>query len=390
MNYRKYSVSKKSKSELLNFILSSLTESGCQILRHSGAAEAPFRITFEDPFGARMGIIVYAFFANSKQTKNRPDDEHRFQIKYGSKDGQLHEIWQDPYLLYTTLMVGIDTERGIFVGVDPILHQLTRFFISIEFKRSEVDAIKATGWHCWERTKRSGDDTPVETLVGGIALKFLEYVRFEQAARGLDQGHRYLLAENLDRYGDGIIIPDTTTATAAISKERVHELADELQLSEDEILSMIQSAPRLKMAVRGWVAERHLEKLLLTTPGVDECQQLEQDGKPDFSVSYKGSQPILIECKNVLRKTMADGTIKVDFQKTRASKQDPCSRFYRPTDFQILAACLHSCTESWDFTFRLTSELEPHSKCEGRLSNLVRINENWTNSAEEIFQRSIV
>lgn len=387
MDYHRYSVGQPSKSILLKFIIDALRQANCRILKHTDATQAPFRITFEDPFGSRMGILVYAFFANSKLTKNRPQDEHRFQIKYGKKDGQLHEIWQDPFQLYTTLMVGIDPERGFFVGVDPLLHQFTKFFISIEFKREQVEAILDSGWHCWERSKRSGDDTPIETLVGGTAGKFLDYVRFEQAARGLDQGHRFLLAENLDRYGEGIIRPLNQGTSIKVPKARVHELADEFQISEDAILNMIQEAPRLKMAVRGWVAERHLEKLLLSTPGIDHCKQLEEDGKPDFMVNYRGSKPILIECKNVLRTTLADGTIKVDFQKTRASKNDPCSRFYKSSDFQVLAACLHPCTETWDFSFRLTAELAPHPKCPGRLSNLVRVDSQWHQTPEEVFQR---
>lgn len=389
MDYRTYSVSKRSKAELLQFIIEALSGANCRILHHSDPDHAPFRITFEDPYGSRMGIVVYAFFANSKLTKNRPSDEHRFQIKYGKRDGELHEIWQDPFLLYTTLMVGIDTERGIFIGVDPVLHQLTKFFISIEFKRQQVEAILDTGWHCWERSKRSGDDTPIETMVGGKAEKFLDYIRFEQAARGLDQGHRCLLAENLDRYGEGIVQPFSPAPSVNLTRARVHELADEFQITEEAILNMIQEAPRLKMAVRGWVAERHLEKLLKSTPGVGLCKQLEEDGKPDFIVNYRNSPPILIECKNVLRKTLADGTIKVDFQKTRASRGDPCSRFYKTTDFHVLAACLHPCTENWDFNFRLTQELDPHPKCRGRLSNLVRLNDHWHQNPGTIFSQLV-
>ncbi|MCG6897660.1 MAG: hypothetical protein LJE60_11225 [Thiocapsa sp.] len=70
--------------------------------------EAPFRLTFEAPDGERMGILAYAFLANARATRNRPCDEHRFQLKYGSKDGQLHELWQDPFQLYTTLLFGIN------------------------------------------------------------------------------------------------------------------------------------------------------------------------------------------------------------------------------------------------------------------------------------------
>jgi hypothetical protein len=77
-----------------------------------------------------------------------------------------------------------------------------------------------------------------------------------------------------------------------VPRAQVHELATEFQISEDAILTMIQEAPRLKMAVCGWVAERHLEKVLKFTPGVEQCEQLEEDGKPDFIVTYRGSKPI--------------------------------------------------------------------------------------------------
>ena len=311
-------------------------------------------------------------------------------MKYGKKDGLLHSIWQDPYQLYTTLMVGIDQERQIFVGIDPVLHQLTKFFISIEFKRAEVETIQDLGWHWWERSKRTGDDSPVETMVGGRRESFFKYVRFEQAAKGLDQGHRYLLAENMHQYDQEIRTEQSDQVALVPSLARTHHLASEFEISEEEILNMIQAAPRLKMAVRGWVAEKHLESLLVKTPGVTTCNQIEEDGKPDFQVRYRESNPILIECKNVLRKTMADGTIRVDFQKTRASKEDPCSRFYRPADFQILAACLHPCTESWDFSFKLTKELGPHKKCPGKITNLVRIEQDWINSAEQILKSSLL
>jgi len=391
MDYRRYPVSRRDKKPLLDYILNSLSDCGCRILKHSEPNEAPFRITFEDPNGSRNGILVYAFFANSKTTKNRPSDEHRFQVKYGKKDGELHNIWQDPYGLYTTLMVGIDTTRGLFVGVDPLLHEETKFFISIEFKAAEVELATKNGWHYWERSKRKGDDTPVEVMVSGTRGRFLDYVRFEQAALGLSQGHRLLLAENLDHYlGRNI----THSLEANLSPHslpegaQLHSLADEFQISSTEILNLIEAAPRLKMAVRGWVAEKHLGKLLSRTSGVDSCEHLEADGQPDFKVIFQGGKPILIECKNVLRTTLADGTIRVDFQKTRASKADPCSRFYRPNDFQILAACLHPRLEKWEFSFQLTQNLEGHQKCPGHLTNLVRLDSSWTRDPTEVLAKA--
>ena len=45
------------------------------------------------------------------------------KVKYGSKDGRLHRLWQDPFGLSTTLFLGINAEEGFFVGADPVPEQ---------------------------------------------------------------------------------------------------------------------------------------------------------------------------------------------------------------------------------------------------------------------------
>ncbi len=127
------------------------------------------------------------------------------------------------------------------------------------------------------------------------------------------------------------------------------------------------------MAVRGWVAETHLHEVLRALPGVSDCRRIEAEGKPDISLRWKGGAPILVECKNSLRTTYADGRPKVDFQRTRAAKGDQCSRYYRPSDFHVLAACTHAVTDRWDFHYALTRELPPHQGCPGRIRNMLAI-----------------
>jgi hypothetical protein len=142
------------------------------------------------------------------------------------------------------------------------------------------------------------------------------------------------------------------------------------------------------MAVRGWVAEAHLYDVLRVLPGVTDCERIEAEGKPDVSLRWRGSPPILIECKNSLRSTYADGRPKVDFQRTRAAKGDPCSRYYRPTDFHVLAACLHAVTDQWEFRFALTTELPPHETCPGRIKNMLPVDEPlFTGRAELVFDK---
>lgn len=289
--------------------------------------------------------MAYAFFANSRATRNRPADEHRFQVKYGGKDGELHALWQDPAGLYTTLFCGIDPERGIFVGADPFLHNPTRFFISIEYKDADVAEISRRGWWAWERDRRRGDE-PVEVLVGGMRANFLKYIQFERAAAGESPGHRHLLAE---RHPEGAEIAGFGLWQAPeVAAERLHALTREFALSEGEVLDLIASARRLKMAVRGWVAEEHLARLLREVPGVSDCRRRDEEGGPDITLAYE-HVPLRLECKNVLRVTDAAGRARVDFQRTRASKSDPCSRFYSARDFDVLAACMNAVRDTCSF-----------------------------------------
>jgi hypothetical protein len=374
--YRSYTVDKGKKQQLLDFILTSLEGSGCRIIQHSSPETAPFKISFETPAGERMGVLAYAFFANTKPTKNRHEDEYRFQVKYGKKDGKGHEIWQDPYGLYTTLFMGISPEEGFFVGADPVLHNPTKFFISIELKRAFVEEIQSKGWATWERERRSGSEDPVEILVGGRPNTLLDFIRFEREAVGEDQGHRQLLAENRDALP--VLIPRASDRTEeGESSHYIHALAREFEMSPPEVLDLIASARRLKMAVRGWVAEVHLVRTLEKVDGVTDCARIEKEGGPDVSLRFEGSSPLTVECKNVLRDTTRDGLVRLDFQRTRASKKDPCTRYYRPEDFDVVAACLHAQTQSWEYQFALTRGLDQHAKCKGRLSSNVKLDDRW-------------
>jgi hypothetical protein len=360
VEYRTYRVRAKDREPLLDFMVEALKAEGCRILYHSPPTQAPFRITFETPQGERQGIVAYAFLANSKTTRNRPPDEHRFQLKYGSRDGLRHELWQDPYGIYTTLLLGINTDLGFFVGYDPVLHSPTLMFVSLEFKQRHVEQILKREWHTWERERKKAVDEPVEVLVGGTAGSFLQYVRFERTAAGEDQGHRQLLAEKALRY-----------------RPTIHTLSKELALSEREVLDVIQGAHRLKVAVRGWVAEEHLFRHLSSLDGIKSCSRLDGDG-PDLAVCLTDDRELTVECKNVLRKTDRAGRARLDFQRTRAAKSDPCSRYYSPRDFDVVAACLHAVTERWEFRFALPGGLAPHAKCPGKLSSNVPLDSLWS------------
>jgi hypothetical protein len=381
-----YRVSPRDRQPLVDFMVRALEARGCRVLAVSRADRAPFKLAFENPSGERMEIRAYAFLANNRLTRNRPDDEHRFQIKYGSKpkgdEGrELQELWQDPWGVETTLLLGINTETGFWVAADPVLHSPTRFFISVEFKQEHADRILEQGWAYWERDRRSSTtkSEPVEVLIGGRPETFLDLVYLERLAKGLDPGHRLAFADaRTTRDGED----------GSPSSARSHPLLKELELPPGEVFDLIQSAPRLKMAVRGWVAEEHLYRAVSVLDGIQTCERLEGEGKADLELCFRGHR-FSIECKNVLRTRLADGTIRVDFQRTRSAKSDPCSRFYAPTDFDIVAACLHSCTGAWDFRFVLSGALDPHPKCEGKLDSRVQLDARWSDDLLSVLESAV-
>lgn len=385
LEWKSYSVRRSDKEPLLEFVLRALEMRDCSIIYASGANRAPFYVVYETAAGERHGILVYAFFANAKIITNRPPDEHRFQIKYGGNLKSFLDVAVDPHKLVTTLFLGIDLAEGLFVAADPLMNTPAPMSRSIEFKRDHVDLVHRDGWAVWERDRRPGkskdrptaelEDLRVEILVGGKQDRLLDLIALERIARGLDPGERHLVADKIQE-----LAPER--------KKVPHAILQEFGISSEGLFDLIEGAGRLKMAVRGWVAEQHLFVALTKLGGVSECIRIEADGKPDISLRWKGGAPISIECKNTLRTTYSDGRPKVDFQKTRASKGDPCSRYYRPEDFPILAACLHAVTEKWEFRFALTADLEPHKTCRGRIANMIGVSEPlFSASAEHVFDQ---
>jgi hypothetical protein len=371
-------------------MVQALESQGCRIIFRPNPDTAPFRLTFETPQGERLGIVAYAFLANNKTIRNRPKDEHRFQIKYGGDLSGYHKVWQDPYGLYVTLLVGINPELGLFVAADPVLRNPTRFSVSVEFKDAQAEDILKSHWVAWERERRPGkkaaEEPLFEALVGGTADQFLRLIRFEREAWGEEPGERHYLAEH---FGDTALVTasrELVTSAPVISAAHLHALATEFALPEKKVLDLISERRMLKMAVRGSVAEEHLVNTLRAVAGVEQCQRLEEDHGPDVTLSFRGRR-LTVECKNSSRVRTKGGLEKIDLQRTRASKADPCSRYYKPSEFDLVAACLHAVTEKWEFKYASTRDLDSHGSCVGRLSNNVKLDQRWTSDASIALQK---
>jgi len=386
-----YGVSRSDREPLLRFMVDALEKQGCRLIFVPPPNVAPFRITFETPQGERMGVVAYAFFANNKKIRNRPADEHRFQIKYGGDLSGYHEIWQDPYGLYVTLLVGINPEAGFFVAADPVIRNPTRFSVSVEFKDDQASEILRDKWVAWERERRPGkktlDEPLFEALVGGTQDQFLKLIRFEREAWSEEPGERHYLAEHLNDTALVTASRELLASPPTISAAHLHALAKEFALPESKVLDLIAERRMLKMAVRGSVAEEHLVNTLRNVPGVTDCRRLEDDRGPDVALTFQG-RSISVECKNSSRERTKDGFEKIDLQRTRAAKTDPCSRYYKPSEFDVVAACIHAVTEKWEFKYASTDDLEPHRSCPGRMSNNVKLDHRWTANASEVLLKA--
>lgn len=364
------------------FVEAAVEHSGGRVLSSSGPSTAPLFLGVEDEGGKRLGICAYVFLANGREIEKRPRDEHRFQIRFGNINDAAwrerdHPVGFDPLEVDVTLVMAAHIDANLIVGVDPLAYAQLPIGISIFFKDKEVEETQRTGWHVWERDNVSGVRRPsprtalgVETVVGLAPERLLDYVRFERDAQslGLEPPLRFRAAQfaaNPDR------------------RAGVHALEREMSLSAAEIMDIIRERPRLGMAVRGGVAERHLQRVLKKDPTVAGVELAGGDAPPDFVVTLDGGRRVRVECKNASRTTYADGTPKVETQKTRASKGDPKSRLYEPSQFDVVAASLFGPTGRWEFRYKRSELLERHRTHRDRIAPIQRIDETWGHALGE-------
>jgi hypothetical protein len=370
------------RGDLHDFLLKAIQESSGQLTYASDSARAPVYVTVEHgPPNALqvLGIVAYPFRCNPPPIKGRSPDEHRAQIRYGSEEswGEDHSLARDPAGVDVTLILGVHLEERIFVGLDPQLYDPLPMGISIEFKDADVRAAAHSGWHVWERENFGGlrRETAraregIETLIAFRPERFLDYAAFEREATrlGLDPPLRYRAAEAA---GD----QPTTTNTR-------HLLEEEFELSGAEILEIVSRRRRLHIALRGGVAEYHLERLLNDDSSIRSVNPIDEDAQPDFNVQFVNGRNVRVECKNVSPKPYADGSFKVEVQKTRASMGDPASRLYRRDQFDVVAASLYPATGRWEFRFKRTSGLRSDVRWEDRIYPVQRVDETWSETLQ--------
>jgi len=315
---RVYSVSRR--QDIHGFILDAVRASGGTILYASDPGRAPIYVGLQGSQDERLGLLIYPFRMTRRSTAGRPDDEVRGQLRYGTDwHNDDHVLGRDIAGVDTTLLLGVYPEGPLFVGLDPALYDPLPLGISFYAKDAQVADVMAHSWTVWERENRGGDRRQApraqgghETLVGFSPARLLDYVRFERQSSdlGLDPPLRYAAAQNAAQ--------PVPIGGAASPIGALHDLESDFDLNAQEILQIISERMRLTVAVRGGVAEFHLEKHLDADPQVTAVQRLDLDSQPDFRIELSGSRKVLVECKNTSPATYSNGDFKVEIQKGAA------------------------------------------------------------------------
>ena len=367
------------RQDIHEFLVRAVERAGGQVLFASPANRAPLYLGVETAAGDRLGLLIYHFRMKDKLIFNRPADEVRGQMRYGG-DASWHEeehfVGQDVAGVDITLMLGVHVEGDVLLGLQPSIYNPMPLGISFYAKAEKLDLARAQSWAVWEHETKPGKrrtearSAGLETMIAFTPERLLDYALLERRATDLklDQPLRFSMAQD---------VTDQRLANEGAASG-LHELEQEFSLSSREIIDIIAGRGRLKVAVRGGVAEHHLERTLRADPAVNTVERLDQDALHDFDVTMRDGRLLRVECKNASPERYASGDFKVETQKTRASKNDPASRFYRVDQFDVIAACLYSPTREWAFRYQLTDRLARHATFADRLAAMQPVTGTWS------------
>lgn len=371
------------RADLHAFLLAAVEAAGGRVIYASDSGRAPVFLGVQLDSDERLGLLIYPFRVTHVATQNRPADEVRGQLRYGAEGTwqREHPVGRDIAGVDVTMILGIDLEAEVFIGLDATLWDPLPMGISFYAKEAEVNDAKHFGWHVWEKVNRGGtkrvaprSPTNLETLVAFTPDRLLDYARLERRASSLrlDPPLRFSAAQAMAHH-------------PLVSEPPLrHVLERQFQLTSEQILDIIGGRHRLAVAVRGGVAEHHLERRLRADPDVADLERLDADAMHDFDVTLTDGRRLRVECKNASPKALADGNFKVEVQKTRASKSDPASRFYPANSFDVVAACLFSPTGKWEFRYGSTDRMLRHKAFPDRLMPIQPITATWTDRLSEV------
>jgi hypothetical protein len=363
------------KRRIVEVLAEGIEAAGGRVLNVTGHTRAPVHLSAMTADLRTISAMIYPFTGTSGGRGN--PDERRFQLRLGGEDrwGSQGVGW-DPSRAEPSIILGVHLEfkTPVLVGVDPVLYDPLPSGDSIWQPTETLERAAVTGWEVWESQTRSGarrvarTDHGTETMVAFTPENLPRYIRLETEAQALR--HDYVLRRALaTRLGEG-------------AGDDPHRLEEMYGLKAQEILEVIERGKRLGVAVRGGVAEFHLDKHLAADAEVAHYDDIDEDDRPDFSARLIDGREGLLECKNVSPDPHADGYVRVEVQKTRGRIP---GRLYTFDRFDVVAACMWAVTGRWEFKFAHASVLDPHRRYPDRLNPKQPVDDRWHDSLREAF-----
>lgn len=146
------------RSDLYDFIISSVRASGGLVLYASDPGRAPIYLGVQLSTDERIGMLIYPFRVTRNTIRNRPSDEVRGQLRYGSENSwdREHPVGRDVAGVDVTMIVGVDIEDEVFLGLDATLWDPLPMGISFYAKSANIEQAQRAGWHVWEKINRGG------------------------------------------------------------------------------------------------------------------------------------------------------------------------------------------------------------------------------------------
>ena len=352
---------------------------GGRVLMSSGPSQAPLFLSFTDQDGERVSACLYVFLANRRETRNRPQDEHRLQIRYGDvNDPQWragpHPVGFDPLGVDVTLVVGAHIEADLVVGLDPLVYDPLPVGISVFFRDSEIDEASRTGWNVWERDNISGvvrrsprTQLGIETIVAFKPERFLDYVRFERDAQALrlDPALRFAAASRPPRAGRSALRTPWNLSSASLGMR-----------------SSTSSA-----SVRGAAG-----RTVAASPSVSSSSRRYSDHRRSLGrpCATRGTAGLLRPVRRVppgrpgrvqerfpedVRRRHTEGR---DTEDANVAKGVLKSRLYDPAQFDVVAACMYGPWRRWEFLYKRSDRLLRDKANPDRIAPIQRIDESWS------------
>src|SRR4051812_36395169 len=170
---------------VVDLLRRAVEESGGRVVSCSfpDAMVAPMFLGAEDQDGHRYGMLLYPFTTTRRTIKNRSEAEHRFQFRFGDPVRHRREpnpLGHDPAGVDVTLVIAVDPERDLIVGLDPLVYTELPIGISGYYRDEHEAAIDAAGWAAWAKEKEKPrrvdrDWEGIESMVGLRPHRFLDY-----------------------------------------------------------------------------------------------------------------------------------------------------------------------------------------------------------------------